>query len=98
MASTTDFQEWLDGTDLSDYNDVYSLYYSVYNVESFGSYTTVKTANNGYVVTSCDIDMSLFLATEKAREAFLKKVEDDYCKGMGIEGYYAFYHAMEKDD
>lgn len=98
MASTTDFQEWLGGTDLSDYNDVYSLYYSVYNVEGFGSYDTEKTDNGGYVVTSCDNDMTLFLATEKAREAFLKKVEDDYCEGMGIEGYYAFYHAMEKDD
>lgn len=31
MNSTMNFQEGLDCIDLSDYNDVYSLYYSVFN-------------------------------------------------------------------
>lgn len=98
MNSITDFREWLESTDLSGYNDVYSLYHSVCNIEDFGSYETVKTSNGGYVVTSCDSDMTLFIASEKARETFLKIIEDDYCEGMDIEGYHAFHRAMEKDD
>lgn len=98
MSSTTNFQEWLDGTDLSDYNDVYSLYCSVSNVANFGSYDTVKADRGGYVVTSCDNDMSLYLASEIARETFLNVIEDTYCEDMGIEGYYGYHHAMENDD
>jgi hypothetical protein len=38
------------------------------------------------------------LASDKARDAFLRKIEDDYCEEMDIEGFHAFHKAMEKDD
>ena len=37
-------------------------------------------------------------ASDAAKETFLKMIEDKYCEDMGIEGYYAFHHAMDKDD
>lgn len=38
------------------------------------------------------------LASEAARQTFLSIIEDKYCEGMDIEGYYAYHHAMEKGD
>ena len=97
--ATTDFEMWLDGTDLSDYNDVYALYHSVAGVEDWGSYKTVRGRGVGQlIVTAADNDEPLLIASDKARDTFLKKIEDDYCEDMDIEGYYGFHHAMEKDD
>ena len=99
MASITDFNTWLEGNDLSDYNDVYSLYNSVANVEEWAGYKTIKGRTEGqYVVSSIECGEDLFLASEKARESFLKTIEEQYCEGMDIEGFYGFHHAMEKDD
>ena len=99
IMATTDFEMWLDGTDLSDFNDVYALYHSVAGIEDWGSYKTVRGRGvEQFIVTAADNDESLLLASNKARDTFLKKIEDDYCEGMDIEGYYGFHHAMEKDD
>lgn len=35
---------------------------------------------------------------ELARHTLLKIINDNYTDSMGIEGYYAIYRAMEKDD
>lgn len=99
MATITDFDTWLEGNDLSDFNDVYSLYHSVAEVEEWGGYKTIKGKDAGqYIVSSSECEEDLFLASEKAREYFLKTIEKQYCEDMDIEGYYGFHHAMERDD
>lgn len=95
----TDFDLWLDNVDLSDFNDVYSLYHSVSGIEDWGSFRTERgRGSQNLLVHSYDCDESLLLASDKARDAFLKKIEDKYCEGMDIESYYGYHHAMEKDD
>ena len=95
----TDFDLWLDSVDLSDFNDVYSLYHSVSGIEDMGPFKTERGRGpQQLLVRSYDCDEPLLLALDKARDAFLKKVEDDYCEDMDIESYYGFHHAMEKDD
>lgn len=95
----TDFDLWLDNNDLSDFNDIYSLYHSVSGIETWGAFKTERgRANQQLLVHSYECDEPLLLASDKARDAFLKKIEDTYCEGMNIESYYSFYHAMEKDD
>ena len=60
----------------------------------------VKEETNGtkYFLKSVECDDTLMLASEKARQTFLSIIETEYCEGMDIEGYYAYHHAMEKDD
>lgn len=95
----TDFDLWLDNNDLSDFNDVYALYHSVAGIEDWGSFKAVRGRGaQQLIVHSRECDEPLMLASDKARDAFLKKIVDTYCEGMDIEGYYGFHHAMEKDD
>lgn len=95
----TDFDLWLDSVDLSDFNDVYALYHSVYGIENWGSFKTKRGRGaQQLLVHSCDFSEPLLLASDKARDAFLKKVENKYCEDMDIESYYGYHHAMEKDD
>lgn len=100
MATITDFNDWLDGIDLSDFNDVYSLYHSVSDVEEWGCFNTIKGKAEGqYIVSSIECsDINLFLASEKARDSFLSTIEKKYCEDMDIESYYGYHRAMEKDD
>lgn len=101
MNTITDFNSWLGCIDLSDYNDVYSLYRTVSDLSPWGSFEIkVKNASAGeqYFLTSCECDDVLMLATEKARIAFLRKLVSDNCGDLDMESYYSFHHAMEKDD
>lgn len=98
--TTKDFSEWLICMDLSDYEDIYSLYRSVEECETYGSFETqiAKGSNNGWIVKATYIDESLHLASEKAKETFLSMIENRYFNGMDVEGWYAYMRAMEKDD
>ena len=98
--TTKDFSEWLICMDLSDYEDIYSLYRSVEECETYGSFETqiAKGSNNGWIVKATYIDESLHLASEKAKNTFLSMIENRYFNGMDVEGWYAYMRAMEKDD
>lgn len=99
MAAITDFDAWLLCHDLRDYNDVFSLYRSVADVDEMGIFKTVRGRKSGtYIVSSCVCDEDLLLASEQAYQYFLDVIEKRYCDEMDIEGYYAYHHAMEKDD
>ena len=98
--ATKDFSEWLVCMDLTDYEDNYSLYRSVEECETYGSFETqiAKGSNNGWIVKATYIDESLHLASEKAKNTFLSMIENRYFNGMDVEGWYAYMRAMEKDD
>ena len=101
MQATTDFTEWLSGIELDDHNDIYSLYHSVEKCEEWGGFKTVPATSAGdrWIVTYSCSDQPLLLASEKAKQAFLKHIEMTYCGDFkNIEGYYAYCHAMAKDD
>lgn len=95
-----DFSEWLICMDLSDYEDIYSLYRSVEECETYGSFETqiAKGSNNGWIVKATYLDEALHLASEKAKETFLSMIENRCFNGMDVEGWYAYMRAMEKDD
>ncbi len=95
----TDFKDWTFALDLDDFEEIDSLYRSVKEVDNYGLYRTVRGRKEGtYVVTASFIDDSLFLASEKARDAFLKYIEDTYCGGEPEEAWYAVEYANSKDD
>lgn len=99
MATITDFEQWLDeNVDGNDYIDVYSVYCTVNEGMGQGGYEIKKNQSNGRLFVTGPGENTLMIASDKAKEAFLKMIEDRYCEDMDIEGYYAFHHAMEKDD
>ena len=100
--TTTNFDDWLDANlDSADYDDVWNLYHSVCECSEetpISEYGIYNMQQGKYFVTSSCGEGTLMLASDKARNAFLKKIEDTYCEDMGIEGWYGFNKAMEKDD
>ena len=97
--TTTDFETWLeDNVDGTDYNEVYSIYQAVNDVADMGCFEVKKNPQGRIFVDNGFSDDTLMIASDAAKETFLKMIEDKYCEDMGIEGYYAFHHAMDKDD
>lgn len=95
----TDFNAWFLFHGMEDYNDVYCLYRSVYDVDQYGIFSTVKGRTEGtYFVKSTICDDTLMLASEKARDAFLSTIRIKFCDDMDIEAYYAIHREMEKND
>lgn len=97
---TTDFSAWLTCMDLRDYEDVYALYRSIEECDTYGVFETqvAKGVNNGWIVKATYFDDTLHLASEKAKETFLSMIEKRYFDGLDVEGWYAYMKAMEKDD
>ena len=74
IMAITEFDLWLDSVDLSDFNDDYALYHSVSGIEDWGSFRAERGRGSRQIlVHSYDCDEPLLLASDKARDAFLKK-------------------------
>ena len=97
--SITDYKEWTFALDLENYEEIDCLYQSVKNISDYGMYRTVEGRKPGtFIVTASFMDDSLFLASEKARSAYLHYIEETYCSGESEEIWYAMEHANAKDD
>ena len=98
--TTTNFKDWLDQIDFSDYNTVYGLYQTIETLESYGSFDIeqARGSSDRWIVSTYDTDEQLLISGQKAREYILSIIDHDYTEDMGIEGFYAYHHAMEKDD
>lgn len=98
MATTTDFQEWLDNLDDTDIEDIYNLYESIAHKTQMGSFKCSE--NNGRLfVTNGDNNQTLMLASDLAANTFLKKLDKDYGGDFGwVGGHYEFVRSMRKDD
>ena len=97
---TTDFKDWLSCHVVpTDYQNVYDCYLSIQDKQGNGRYDVKYNFDQGKLfVTPKGTDDTLMIASKKARQKILNMIEDLYCDGMDIEGYYSFHHAMEKDD
>lgn len=101
MATITDFQEWIEQSDLDSegYTAVYSLYRAVKGCTSMGGFECKKSDHSEqWFVTADSSQDTLRLASEDAREYFLAYLTKTYCGELDMEGWYSFNHAMSKDD
>ncbi len=97
MEYITDFSDWFSQIELSDFEDVYSLYLSVRFNEPYGIFKAKKVENEVYV--SCDyVDAVLKLSNDDARKSFILYIQKHYCHNEDIETWYSFNKALEKDD
>jgi hypothetical protein len=101
MESTSDFEKWIQGIELENYEEVYFLYTAVKECTSYGGFTcTEKELSTGsQFFVKCDyVDELLLLLSEKARQAFLSKLEKENAGDITIEAWYDFKRALEKND
>lgn len=98
MATTSDFENWLGNLQETDIEGAHNLYESVTGRTEMGGFSCSE--NNGRLFVKSDFnDDTLMLASEKAKEAFLKKLDNDYGGDFGwVGGNYEFKRSMEKDD
>lgn len=97
MASTTDFEAWLEsGNEPDGHEEVFSLWQAA-NGESSGIYEVTGDENKLFIKGPGE--ESLALVSHKAIQAFRRHIqkykEDD---DLDWEGSYEFRRAMEKDD
>jgi hypothetical protein len=99
MEPTNDFEAWLDGVELEDNEEVYSLYRSVRDCDEFGLFS-VKPARgtDSWPLKASHIDQPLLLLSTKAKNAFLGLIEKSYCGELDMESWYSYKHAMAKGD
>ena len=98
--ATTDFESWLFCNVVpTDYLNVYDCYLAIHDKEGNGHFVVKKNFDQGKLfVTPTGTNDTLMIASQKARQKILSMIEEKYCGGMDIEGYYAYHRAMEKDD
>ena len=89
----TDFKAWLDFESIETAEDMLQVYRPVKDNEKGWKYSLspVPTGPSGSYVLSGDL-----LLTSKSREAFIKYMDSLF--ESGVEGQYAYEHAMGKDD
>jgi len=98
MATTTEFEEWLENIEDDDIEIINNLYESVEFVTQMGEFTC--TENNGKLfIQTDDNELTLMLASDKAVKTFLKKLDDDYGGDFhSVVSEWEFYRSMRKDD
>lgn len=100
-AAIMDFDAFLDNVD--DYHEeVYALYCAVNDETDMGLFKCVAGNRAGtWIVKSSTGIEDLFLASQAAKQAFLKAIVDRFVgdeeDGMDIEGWYHYNRAMEND-
>ncbi len=98
MATTTDFQEWLDNLDETDIEEINNLYESITHKTQMGAFKC-SVNNDRYFVTNGDNDQTLMLASELAKDTFLKKLDKEYGGDFGwVGGHWEFVRSMRKND
>lgn len=89
MATTTDFQEWLDNLDETSIEEIYCLYESVVGVTQMVGFNCSQ--NNGRLFIKTDQnDSTQMLASGKAVKAFLDKLDSEYGGDLGWVGGFTF--------
>ncbi len=102
MATTSDFKNWVDFVELENYEEIYCIYRAVADLDEWGAFKCTEkiTSKGSMYFLKCDYcDDILMLASDKAREYFMKYIEDIYVQSeLDIEGWYSIKRAMEKND
>jgi hypothetical protein len=92
MTTTTDFEIWLEENEPEGHAEIYALYQTVVTRNAWGAYVVTNVGDKTFVKGPSS---TLLLANEKARKAFLSKVDalrDD--RELDMEGWYHFRRNM----
>lgn len=87
MPTSTDFERWLDGVNLTSADAVYSLYNTVFNEEGCGEFQCFSKSQELYIRSSNSNEW-LLIASRKDRKDFLDMLKIRYCGGEDVCGWY----------
>lgn len=90
MVIITNSQEWLDGLDNNNIEDIFNLYESIIGVTQLGGFTCIQKNGTLYLQTD-DHGKTLVLINGTAVKTFLDKLDTDYGGDIGWVGGY--FHA-----
>ncbi len=95
MATTTNFQEWIDSITNDDIEEIYCLYECIEGVTEMGAFKCTQK-NDMLFVQNRDNGLTLMLSSEKAIKMFLDLLDKTYGDDFGdVYGNYNFYRSME---
>ena len=94
---TTDFKYFLLSIQLENYNEIYELAWAAEDGEA-DTYYEVSDDGEKRFIKSISSGVTLALLSEKARKAFINKLEDEYMDGFDKESYWGYKHALERSD
>jgi hypothetical protein len=79
MDTITDFEIWLDGTEIESNEELYALYKAVKDCSSFGSFKVepARGRDDRWII-SVPYSSTGLLLTSQAREAFLHRLRSGY--------------------
>jgi hypothetical protein len=98
MSITCDFQTFLKGVELEDYQEVSALHTAVENRSAFGIFNVKPaTGSDRWIVSAPHSDLGLLLSS-KARKAFLSFLTQIFCGDLDMESWSSFEHSMAKND
>ena len=92
MSTTTSFDVWLEENEPEGHEEIYALYQAVERRDDWGLYNVTNDGDRTFVKGPTS---TLLLASDKARKAFLTKVnalKDD--KELNMESWYHFRHNL----
>jgi hypothetical protein len=98
MKVTTDFQTARMGFDLECPAEIGSLHTAVETGSPFGIWNVQPAANGKPIVSADHSDLGLLLASDRAKDAFLRDLTQTYCGGLDMESWCSYMHAVGKDD
>jgi len=99
----TDFVTWLNsGNGPDNFEETYSLYHAALEGINWGPYEATRDTRGRTFIKGSG-DGSLALVSKAARDSFLRMIQRLYMDGdgpdsMDPEGWYAFMHAMRKEE
>ena len=94
MATTTDFNKWLEAADPDDFEIIYALYQAVEERETNDPWQISLKGEKTFMTCGFAQD-TLMLASEKARNSFLSLILNKYCGDFGdIESWYGYERNM----
>lgn len=74
MNRTTDFEEWLDSNEIETQQEKEGLIEAISEKKDKDGFF-IKVSDNGHLLVTGMTDLTLVLASEKARQAFLSRVQ-----------------------
>ena len=99
MATTTNFNDWIDNLSEQDIDDIYNLYESVRQTTDMGGFKTTQNEREQKFVTSDFNEYTLMLANDRAETAFLNVLDYRFGGDFGwVGGHWDFVRNMRKDD
>ena len=92
--STTDFESWLDQIEPDGTEEIYALYETVSNEDSYGIFEVSKNGNQLIIKSGCGSD--ILIASKKAKLLFLEIIRERYMSNTDdAECWYGFQRNMD---